>query len=54
VINVEEALNQLADNGHEVDFFAVQGEDERIYYRIDGILRSEDEVLQSVMENETS
>lgn len=30
MINVEEALNQLADNGHEVDFFAVQGEDERI------------------------
>jgi hypothetical protein len=50
-MNLEAVLDELAEEGHEVDLTPVQAEDGRIYYRIDGTLRSEDEILQMIEEN---
>ena len=50
-MNLEAVLDELAEEGHEVDLIPVQAEDGTIYYRIDGTLRSEDEILQMIEEN---
>jgi hypothetical protein len=48
-VEIREALEQLEQQGHTVEYRPVMG-GSRLYYHVDGIPRTEDQILKWVMD----